>query len=185
MKALNRVSYIGIMEATSTKTKAFTINVGTDYARGPKRFIFSWNGFNKELFNGLRQAGAKADKVDNKWIIWCFEDKFPSCMRILNTFEATIKADFDVDEQLAKTIAESEEPYTIVSVTNMNVIIHFEYNVPMLEALKATVPSGLRDYDKYTRDWIIRHEAIPALIGGWRALNIPVTTLEGIRRIIT
>jgi hypothetical protein len=163
--------------------KPVDINVSIDHSRG-KRYIFSWTGFNKEIFNALRSAGAQTEKHEDEWVIWSAPAQFNACIKTLDALEITLISDFDIDFEMEQTIAVAAEPYEIIQVGTETITLHFPYNRPMINAIKA-IPKDGRSFDEYTKDWSVQHRYLSLLINTWRALGVPVKRLEEIKTVVT
>jgi hypothetical protein len=166
------------------KAKKSDVTVRIDHGRG-KRYIFSWEGFNKEIFSTLRKAGVEAEKDNNnEWVIWSAPAQFAGCIKALDALEITLISDFDIDAEMEKTVESTPEPYEIVKVGTESVTLHFPYNRAMINAIKA-IPQDGRSFDEYTKDWSVQHRYLSVLISTWRALGIPVQRLEDIKKYVT
>jgi hypothetical protein len=173
-----------MVDFTKKTTTLPSVTIDSDVMRGIKRYIFKWRGYNKEIFQALKLAGAQAEK-EGVWIIWCHTDKLAACVNALKMLDINVVSSLNLDEEINESLLSTPEPYGIVNIGTMYVTIHFDYNRKMIDALKQFVPPNGREYDEYTHDWKIKHEYFSLLISAWRTLGVPVKRLEEVRQIIS
>jgi hypothetical protein len=167
------------------------VTVQSDYARGSQRFLLSWDGYDKNVFNLIKQAGGKYEKPPGatKGVTWCPPSTLRQCIENLLQNEYIVHntvVDLATIESQTETSAPLTKEYEIIRVTDYSIVINFSYGpkfYKMVEAIKR-IHLDDREFDPYTKDWKIRHKALPTLIWGWKELGIDVERLEAIKRLV-
>jgi len=155
------------------------VEVTVGIQNGEAVFVFTWKGYNKDIYESLRKAGGKWNARDRN--VYCDITCLTTCIESLKNLKLQLTLDPDVIAAL--NIAPPPKPitavkdYEIVSTEEEWVTVGFPYRANMVAAIKE-LPPMLRTFNVDAKTWAIHFSAIPALIKEWRGIRLNVAELE-------
>lgn len=159
---------------------AVTITLALN-SKSEECYQFRWKGYSAIIYNSLKEAGARWDKIAGKGYAYCFPNRLGFCLDALKEINTKYITDFD-EIQAAKVTVKGSKDFEIIAIGDEGVEISFPYS-PAKVAILQTMEKKGRTYDSFSKRWTVKFTHLQIVVDAWKSNNFDVTPLEELLRM--
>ena len=176
LRQSSRAFLSSLPKAQAAVTITFALN-----SKNEDCYQFRWKGYSATIYNSLKEAGAKWDKIAGKGYAYCFPNRLGFCLDALKEIGTKYITDFD-EAQATKVTVQGSKDFEIIAIGDEGVEISFPYSSAKVAIFQTMEKKG-RIYDSFSKRWTVKFTHLQVVIDAWKSNNFDVKPFEELIRM--